>query len=524
MASGKLTCGQIVVSEDSLAMDQITDVSASNPMHNDVIIYKDNAQDALFTTGFHATPLQLENFTNVNSQTIPVHNDLLVYNENAQDTAFPDGWVNKGISSVFTGLNETISAIVSSTDAVVQGQNGNPGRGDMVIFSDDTANGDGTTTVSIGSAFDNNAIFKRETVDSAFSFVQNLAIGQVLNTSYPIGTSLRSTKGIYGFSGPFPTPLGVPSLSFNNTKFSTTVTGTTVVISSLGIEVTVTLFESDGITISDGPTVIGSNQVQTFTCNGTGEFQVVSTGAVIGYVNGNGTQKRLLVPMTTDLLVHNRNLLVCSLEGTANVTMYRRNGTTTTTTVTSGTPTALTTSGSQDNWALGGWLRLKSDVPICAFQNTDSNGNGATPGWPVDQLSQRFPIPGSISVTTVESLSSIIICSTYEGRADIYDNSNVLVGTANYTRPGTVTDQTFPSAGLWNPTVAFTGGYVQTTTPALCIVNMNGSSVWTSDSGEELIIPGTTPEDIRAEIRIDAGGIARRRDISAAGVVTWTEV
>ena len=65
---------------------------------------------------------------------------------------------------------------------------------------------------------------------------------------------------------------------------------------------------------------------------------------------------------------------------------------------------------------------------------------------------------------------------------------------------------------------------MQTTTPALCIVNMNGSSVWTSDSGEELIIPGTTPEDIRAEIRIDAGGIARRRDINAAGVVTWTEV
>ena len=47
MASGKLTCGQITVSEDSLAMDQITDVSASNPNHDDVIIYKDNAQDPL---------------------------------------------------------------------------------------------------------------------------------------------------------------------------------------------------------------------------------------------------------------------------------------------------------------------------------------------------------------------------------------------------------------------------------------------------------------------------------------------
>ena len=88
MASGKLTCGQITVSEDSLAMDQITDVSASNPNHDDVIIYKDNAQDPLFTTGFHATPLVIENFTNVNSQTNPAHNEILVYNENAQDSAF----------------------------------------------------------------------------------------------------------------------------------------------------------------------------------------------------------------------------------------------------------------------------------------------------------------------------------------------------------------------------------------------------------------------------------------------------
>jgi len=31
-------------------------------------------------------------------------------------------------------------------------------------------------------------------------------------------------------------------------------------------------------------------------------------------------------------------------------------------------------------------------------------------------------------------------------------------------------------------------------------------------------------KNFRAEIRIDAGGIARRRDIDAAGVVTWTEV
>jgi len=351
--------------------------------------------------------------------------------------------------------------------------------------------------------------------DSSFEFVQNLAIGQVMNASYPLGTSIRSTKGIYGFSGPHLTPLGCPSLSFKITKFSTAVASTTVLIASLGLEVTVTLFESDGITVADGPTVIPENQVQSFACNGTGEFKVVSTGSVIGYVNGNGTERRLLVPMSTDLLVHNRNLLVCSLEGTANVTMYRRNGTTTVTTVTSGTPTALTSSGNQDNWAVGGWLRLTSDVPICALQSIDGNGNGATPGWPVDQLSQMFPNPSSVSITATGSLSSVIICSPYNGSATIFDDSNTSVGTITYTRAGAAASQLFPAAGIWNPTVAFTGGYIQTTTPSLCIINFNGSSIWTSDNGEEMIIPGTTPDELKAEIRLDAGGIARRRDIDA---------
>jgi len=114
--SGTLSVGQIVVQNDSLVIDQLTDVDASAPIHNDVIVYKDTLIDPSYSpSGWYSAGLLIENFTNVNSVTAPVHNEVLVYNENAQDGAYPDGWVNKNISAVFTGLNETITSIVSNT-------------------------------------------------------------------------------------------------------------------------------------------------------------------------------------------------------------------------------------------------------------------------------------------------------------------------------------------------------------------------------------------------------------------------
>ena len=60
------------------------------------------------------------------------------------------------------------------------------------------------------------------------------------------------------------------------------------------------------------------------------------------------------------------------------------------------------------------------------------------------------------------------------------------------------------------------------TVPCTCIMNFSGSSVWTSAAGQEMAIVGTTPDNIKAEIRKDASNIFRRRDLSATGVVTWT--
>ena len=522
MASGTVTCGQLVINEDSLVLDQLTNVNSASPNHDDVLIYKDNTQDPLFVTGWHSQGLLIENFTNVNSSTIPTHNEILVYNDFTIDSAFPTGWVNKDISSVFTGLNSTISSIVDATNAIVDGQKGKAAKGDMIMF-DDTVSGSGTVNVSVGSAFDNNAIFKRELTDEQFSFVQNLNKGEIMNETYPTSTLLRSSKGMYGFSGPSPTPLGVPSLSFKLTKFSTSVIGTTAIITSLGLEVTVTLLESDGVTISAGPTVIPSNQTQSFACNGTGEFTVSSSGNVVGYVNENGTNKRLLVPMVTDLIVYNRNHTVSCLTGTANVTLYRRNDTTSTTVVTSGTPTSLSGGGSQADYALGGWLRLVSDVPICAYSYET---NGAAPGMPVDQLSQVFSIPSVIDETADYSTTGIFVSSIYNGTATVYDNTGTEIASFNYTRVGT--NQLTPAGNRWRPSLVGTtplnGGYIITNTPAYCIVRFNGSTIWTGQSATDMMLVGTTPDNVRAEIRLDASGVARRRDLSDTGVVTWTSV
>jgi len=227
--------------------------------------------------------------------------------------------------------------------------------------------------------------------------------------------------------------------------------------------------------------------------------------------------------MVTDLIVYNRNHTVSCLTGTANVTLYRRNDTTSTTVVTSGTPTSLSGGGSQADYALGGWLRLVSDVPICAYSYET---NGAAPGMPVDQLSQVFSIPSVIDETADYSTTGIFVSSIYNGTATVYDNTGTEIASFNYTRVGT--NQLTPAGNRWRPSLVGTtplnGGYIITNTPAYCIVRFNGSTIWTGQSATDMMLVGTTPDNVRAEIRLDASGVARRRDLSDTGVVTWTSV
>ncbi len=528
VTSGTVSMGSIAVTEDSLQIDQLVDVDATAPVHDNVIIYKDSVVDPTYTTtGWYSEGLLIENLGNVISSTTPSHNEILTYNDTLIDAAYGTGWVNKNISSLFTGLSTTIAGIVSASEAIEKGKEGNLALSDMVMMSNSVSGGSGNN-LSIGSADDNNEIFKRELVDSDFTFVQTLSAGEIADLTYTTGTIIRSTKGVYGLTGPFPTPLGVSGLSFKQSRFATTVASSTVIVASTGTEVTVTLFGSDGTTIIDGPTVVSENAVSVFSCGATvGEFVLSSTGSIIAVVNANGTQIRVLPPMSSELICWNRACNVSSLDGTASVVYTRRNGNTGTTSVPSGTSTFLN-AGTNVGFAIGGAVILRSDKPISCYTGDDDFGDQSIPGLPLDKLSQKFCIPSFIDDNTDNAIACIAIASPYEGSVEIFDNTGASVTSVNISRPTTpattALEQTFPAAARWQPQdngITMNGGYIICNVPCMCVMNFNGGTVWTGATGDEMMIFGTTPEDIRADIKTDASGLLRRRTLSGAGVVTW---
>ena len=527
--SGTVSVGKLSVSSDSLSLNQLQDVSVSNAAHNDVLIYKDSAEDSsITTTGWYSSPFGLNDLhgVEVGTTTAVSHNEVLAYN--LTDSSVPQGWVNRNITSLFTGLETTISGIVNSANSVLRGKEGNSGLTDMVVMSSEPSNGDSSINISIASSSDHNVLSKRELTDTEYHFLQTLSKGQVVHLNFPTGTLLTSTKGIYGFSGPFPTPLGMPSMSFKIARFNTNVPNTEVQIASSGTEVTVTLFEGDGVTLSDGPTTIGANNIVSLSCSGTGEFVVVSSGYVLCNINGNGSNLRVLPPMSSELIVWNRGCTISSLTGTASVTWYRRTGLSGTESVSAGTPLTFTAAGSNANFAPAGCVILRSDKPISCF--TDDGSGGSVGGWPLDQLAQSFPNPGYIDNDTSYGVACIAIGSPYEGSASVYDSSDNLVDSFTYTRTNSATsadDQLYPAAGRWKPSdvsssTLLDGGYVITTTPAVCVMTFNGSGVWTDDAGHEMMIAGTTPSSIKADICRDESGLLRLRGLDGNGNVTWT--
>ena len=523
MASGTLTFASFVISEDSLSLDQLVDVDAATPSSGETIVYKDNAVDGAFTTGWHSTQLTTNDLSDADT-TIAAQNDILAFNNSATDPTFGDGFFPKNVGSIFTDLESTVNSIVGVNTATIRAEAGDPAKTDMVIFTDTPA-GTGET-FSIGSNGDNNILSKKEPSEASFSFVQTLAKGETLSDTYPAGTVFRSTKGVYGFSGPLPTPMGPQSFALTQSQFY--VSGAaTLTTASLGTEVTVTLFQSDQSTILSGPTIVSAYQTSSFSCPATGEYFVSSSGPICASVNESNANIRLLSPMTTEIITWNTGCLVSALEATTSVTYYRRNGDTGTVAVSPGTAVALG-AGNNTNLGNGGCVILKADKPISTWTTTDSIGTQALSGFPLSQMAQTFCNPSFVDSTASYGQCGISISSQYEGTATVYDNTGAVLDTFAYSRTNAVTtsdDQLYPAAGRWRPeevsaVTTWDGGYIETTTPAVCIMNFSGDSVWGS-AGEEIFIVGSTPEEIKADIKKDGNGLWRRRDISNTGVVTW---
>lgn len=524
MANGTVTIGSLVLQEESLSLNDLIDVASETPVTGETIVYKDNSVDTGFTTGWHSTQLTSNDLADVDS-TQTAQNDLLAYNVAATDPTYgtTDGFFPKNVGSVFSDLESTVDSIVGINTAKIKAEAGDPSKTDMVLFTEGT--GTGGITCSIGSNGSNNIISKKEPSDGSFSFVQVLDKGAKATLTYPTGTVLRSTKGIHGFTGPVPTTLGPQSFALTTCQFY--VGGAaTLTVASLGTEVTVSLMTGDRTSTLSGPIIISAYQTSTFSCPSIGEYYVTSSGPVCVSVTEGGINTRPLIPMSTELFSMNTGCLVSALETNTTVTYYRRNGATGSVSVSPGTAVSLG-AGSNTLLSPNGAVRVTADKPISLYSTTDSIGNQVLSGFPVSQTAQLFSNPSFLDSSTSYGESGIAIISLYEGTASVYDSSGVLVDTFNYIRTSavvTAADQVYPASARWKPSdvsvsTTLDGGWVETNTPSVAIFNTNGDTNW-STTGQEYFVVGSTPEEIRADIK-KINGLWRRRDISDTGVVTW---
>ena len=520
--SGTLSTRLVVINQDSGYLDQFTDVVITSASHDHTIKYD--------STNWINSSITLSDLSDMNLNSLS-HNDILIWNSTTSQ------WENGKITSLLTTLGEVVDGVVAIKLSVFTGERGDAAQSLCVAFTDSVESG---FTLAMASCGDNNAIYKKEPTDASFSFLTTLNRGQIHQDNFPAGTVFKSSKGLTGCTDPFPTPFGVSCLAATYFRFYAFRNSVLVYATSAGRDSLVTLYAGDETTVIDGPNFVSAYGSTTLECNANTEFVIVSTTDIFcgtGTYNADASNPnidtRLIPPMRTELIVHNRQNRVTAQFTDTSVTWYRQNMTQGTVTVNAGTPFQIgnnANAGTNGDFANQGWLILRSDKPISSFCGADGAGAQATEAWPLEFLAQMFPIYSTIGTNTNFDLASINIASPYEGEARVYDSTGTLVVTFPITRgttpAATPDDQLYPAAGQSNPDSggypALTGGWVETTVPSVCVMNFIGDSVFTSDNGDENVIPGTSPDEFKAQIRRDPDGFLRRRDIDVSGNEVWT--
>ena len=523
--SGTISTRLVEISESSGFFSQLTDVVITDASHDQTIKYDGS------TNWVNSATVSIADLGDIGLNSV-AHNDVLIWNSSTSS------WENGKLTSLLTTLEAVVNGIVAIKLSVYIGEElGDSAKALAVAFTDEVESG---FTMAISSCGDNNAIYKKEPADVGFAFLTTLNKGQRLDLALPAGTVFRSDKGIAGFSCPFPMPFGISNLSDTYFRFYALRSANVVHVTSAGRDSLVSLYASDESTLVSGPTFISAYGSAVLTCNANAEFVVKSTTAVFcgtkgdrgaGVTNNRFIDMRLVPPMATELLVHSRNNRVSAQFSDTEVTYYRRNMTTGNFTVQGGTPLAIGgLTGNQTDYNPDGFLILRAQKPITAFSGADSVGWESTPAWPLTALSQVFPILSTIGTSTDLGRASITIASPYEGSCVVYSEAGVALHSFTITRgtspPSVPGDQQFPAAGQFSPQAdlgsAVNSGYIESNVPCICICNFDGSAIFTGDAGDEIIIPGSTPDDIRAVIRKDPDGFLRRRDIDTSGVEVWS--
>ena len=523
--SGTVSSGMVVINQDSLLLDEFKDVVVTTPGHGQTMKYD-------LTNWVNSDTFSLQELGDMRITSVS-HNDVLIWNSTMNT------WENGKLASLLTTLEAVVNGIVAIKLSVYIGEIGESAKALSVAFTDTLESG---FTMAIGSCGDNNAIYTKGPSDITFEFLTTLNKGQNLNLNLSAGTVFRSSKGISGFSCPFPMPFGISNFSDTYFRFYALRNDNVVHATSAGRDSLVTLYASNETTIIDGPNFVSAYGSTTLYCDASGrEFVVVATtdifcgtkgdrGSGFALTNNRFVDMRLVPPMSTEVLVHSRNNRLSARFANTSVTYYRRNMTTGTFTVQAGTPLTISSAtGNQANYNPDGWLLLKGEKPFTGFSGADAAGYEATPAWPLTAMAQLFPIVSTIGTSTNMARASISLASPYEGDARVYSENKVLLDTFALTRgtspPASPDDQKFPSSGQFNPGASLgeslTSGYVECDVPCVCIMNFDGSSTFSGDAGDEIAVPGTSPDEIKAQIRKDGLGFLRRRSIDSSGVENW---
>ena len=212
------------------------------------------------------------------------------------------------------------------------------------------------------------------------------------------------------------------------------------------------------------------------------------------------------------------------------------------------------TGASDTDYEPNGATRVRAVGLVSAYSGADSAGLEASPLMPTSAMTQVVAQPFFIADDGDGGNSGVAIASPYEGTARVYSyNTSTDALDLEYTVPlsrngvtvAAQEDQYHPAAGMVaNETVSGAVTLVGTLNPGVVIADVpitvvvqsgtvstetirsqNGTTTTNiTHEDDETLMLGITPTSIAAEIREDANGLFRRRDIDSSGVETWTRV
>jgi len=190
--------------------------------------------------------------------------------------------------------------------------------------------------------------------------------------------------------------------------------------------------------------------------------------------------------------------------------------------------TAAPNGGQDQGYVKQGALHLvATNGLISCLSGADGAGLEATYYYPVQAMTQRVPLYLGIENASTPQNSSIAIQSIYKGNFKIYNQNKVLKYSGTFDRgfvPDSGKRQTHATAVLIAPTGGdiamtedFDGGYLECDVPVNVIVNTDENDVIISGgiptAGDEIVVYGTTPNDIRTALVKASDGFTYKRSV-----------